>query len=122
MNAKRVQLLAVFLAGSALTLSAPARPGEPSGEGGAAPGGKQARAGKPADAAFFEKEVLPILKANCFKCHGGPRPRGGLSLASRKGLLAGGDLGPAVSLDRPGDSLLLSVSGRESRRPLGADS
>jgi len=72
--------------------------------------------------AFFEKEVLPILKANCFKCHGGPRPRGGLSLASRKGLLAGGDLGPAVSLDRPGDSLLLSVSGRESRRPLGADS
>src|SRR5262249_19014391 len=21
--------------------------------------------------AFFEKEVLPILKANCFKCHGG---------------------------------------------------
>src|SRR5207237_135359 len=37
--------------------------------------GAQAPAGKPTakaeSSAFFEKEVLPVLKANCFKCHGG---------------------------------------------------
>jgi hypothetical protein len=104
MNPKRVHLLVILLAGSAL--AAPVRAGvQPAGA-------KQAALEKPADAgeaAFFDKEVLPILKANCYKCHGGPRPRGGLSLASRKGLLTGGDLGPAVSLEKPGDSLLLKA-------------
>jgi hypothetical protein len=56
---------------------------------------------------FFEQEVLPILKANCFKCHGNGKARGGLSLASRAGVLKGGDLGPAVSLTQPDDSVLL---------------
>jgi hypothetical protein len=104
MNPRRVRLLVILLAGSALAASA--------GSGRQPPGARPAAPGDPADArgaAFFEKEVLPILKANCFKCHGGPRPRGRLSLASRKGLLTGGDLGPAVSLEKPGDSLLLKA-------------
>jgi hypothetical protein len=99
MNCVRVSLLLLLLAGSALALSARADE-------------KQAGAGKPADArgaALFEKEVLPILKVHCFKCHGGPKPRGGLSLASRQGLLAGGDLGSAVAPEKPGDSLLLKA-------------
>jgi hypothetical protein len=58
---------------------------------------------------FFEKEVLPILKANCFKCHGNGKARGGLSLASRAGVLKGGDLGPAVSLTQPEESVLLKA-------------
>jgi hypothetical protein len=58
---------------------------------------------------FFEKEVLPILKTSCFRCHADGKTRGGLSLASRAGLLKGGDLGPVVSLDRPEESLLLSA-------------
>src|SRR5262245_34932736 len=54
--------------------------------------------------AFFEKEVLPILKDNCFKCHSDPKKlRGSLSLASRAGILKGGDLGPAVDLQKPDD-------------------
>src|SRR5437660_10067215 len=61
------------------------------------------------DVAFFEKEVLPLLKANCFKCHGDKKVRGGLSLASRAGLLKGGDTGPAVSAQHPADSLLLKA-------------
>src|SRR5262249_18268204 len=61
----------------------------------------------PQEAAFFEKEVLPILKANCFKCHGDGKARGGLSLTSRQGLLEGGERGPAVSLQKPDESLLL---------------
>ncbi len=59
------------------------------------------------EVAFFEKEVLPILKANCFKCHGEGKKRGGLDLTRRAGVLEGGDLGPAVALDRPETSRLL---------------
>jgi len=59
--------------------------------------------------AFFEKEVLPILKANCFKCHGEGKVRGGLSLVSRAGILKGGDLGPAVDLQKPDASVLLKA-------------
>jgi mono/diheme cytochrome c family protein len=61
------------------------------------------------DIAFFEKEVLPILKANCYKCHGEGRPRGGLRLNSRENLLQGGDTGPAISLEKPEESLLLKA-------------
>src|SRR5438270_13176674 len=61
------------------------------------------------DAAFFERQVLPILKQNCFKCHGEGKLRGGLRLTSREGLLKGGDSGPAVSLDKPEQSRLLQA-------------
>jgi hypothetical protein len=57
--------------------------------------------------AFFDKEVLPLLKANCYKCHADGKARGGLSLADRASLLKGGETGPAISLERPEDSLLL---------------
>jgi mono/diheme cytochrome c family protein len=63
-----------------------------------------------ADVALFEKEVLPLLKANCFKCHGGgDKLRGNLRLTDRDAILKGGDSGPAVSLDKPGNSRLLQA-------------
>lgn len=59
---------------------------------------------------FFEKQVQPILKARCLKCHGGEvKIRGGLRLSSRAALLKGGDQGPAVELKTPADSLLLQA-------------
>jgi hypothetical protein len=57
----------------------------------------------------FDKEVLPILKANCYRCHAEGKKRGGLSLASRASLLQGGDRGPVVSLARPDESRLLAA-------------
>lgn len=56
--------------------------------------------------AFFDKEVQPILKANCVSCHTGEDASGGLDLNSRMAILKGGASGPAVV---PGDlkSLLL---------------
>jgi hypothetical protein len=59
---------------------------------------------------FFEKQVQPILKARCLKCHGGEEKiRGGLRLTSRANVLKGGDQGPAAQLEKAGESLLLAA-------------
>src|SRR5690349_4879915 len=59
--------------------------------------------------AFYEKDVLPILKANCFKCHADGKNKGNFSLSTRAAILKGGDLGPAVILDKPAGSPLLNA-------------
>lgn len=64
----------------------------------------------PAKTAFLESRVQPILKARCLKCHGGEsKVRGNFRLDSREAILRGGDLGPAVALDRPNESLFLQA-------------
>src|SRR5262245_46393196 len=60
-------------------------------------------------ARFFETQVQPIFQANCATCHGGERVRGGLRLTNREEVLKGGERGPAVTLDKPSDSLLLKA-------------
>ena len=60
--------------------------------------------------AFFKDQVQPLLVEHCFKCHGGKgKPKAGLFLTSRTGVLKGGDAGPAVSLEAPHESLLLEA-------------
>jgi hypothetical protein len=51
---------------------------------------------------FFEKEIRPLLEERCLECHSqkSGKTKGGLSLASREGLLRGGESGPAAV---PGD-------------------
>ena len=66
-----------------------------------APPSDKAKRFSAAQVAFFEKDVLPILKANCFKCHGGSKVRGGLRLNSRETILKGGDTGPAIVPGKP---------------------
>ena len=62
------------------------------------------------DVTFFEKEVLPILKANCFACHGSEKKlQGGLKLTTRDDILKGGESGPAFDLKQPEESLLLQA-------------
>ncbi|HJT77329.1 MAG TPA: PSD1 and planctomycete cytochrome C domain-containing protein, partial [Gemmataceae bacterium] len=48
-------------------------------------------------APLFEKDVLPIFRADCLRCHGGAKQKAGLDLRSRGALLKGGDSGPAVA-------------------------
>jgi hypothetical protein len=52
----------------------------------------------PAGLEFFEKNIRPIFTERCYECHSKEKgvSKGGLILDSRLGLLAGGDLGPAV--------------------------
>lgn len=62
--------------------------------------------------AFFERDVQPILRAHCAECHiDTDKPKAGLYLGSRRGLLHGGDRGPAVQLDDPQSSVLLAAVG-----------
>jgi ankyrin repeat protein len=45
----------------------------------------------------FAADVLPILQRSCIECHSGDKPKGGLHLDSRDGMLKGGRSGePAV--------------------------
>src|SRR5438128_4037085 len=54
----------------------------------------------------FEREVLPILQANCVTCHGEKLKKNGLDLRTLDSLLKGGESGPAVTPGSAKDSLL----------------
>lgn len=59
---------------------------------------------------FFENQVQPILQTNCLRCHGGgEKASGKLRLTSREEALKGGISGPAINLEKPGESLLLKA-------------
>ena len=63
-----------------------------------------------AEIAFFETKVRPILVEHCYKCHGkGDSIKGGLRLTHRRGLVDGGDSGPAFAATSPDTSLLLAA-------------
>jgi hypothetical protein len=75
----------------------------------------------------FDKDILPLLKASCVRCHGEQKPRGGLRLDSRDAILKGGRDGKMIV---PGDSqksLLVASAARmddsiampPKRRPRG---
>ncbi len=52
-----------------------------------------------------------LLARRCGKCHDDATAKGGLSLASAAGLLAGGDSGPTIVPGKPEESLLLAAVG-----------
>src|SRR5262245_2174601 len=58
---------------------------------------------------FFERKIRPLLAQHCFSCHGRGQKKGGLSLDSREGMLAGGDSGTAAVLGKPDESLLIEA-------------
>ena len=52
-----------------------------------------------------------LLSNRCGTCHDDATAKGGLSLVSAAGLLAGGDSGPAIVAGRPEESLLIAAVG-----------
>ena len=57
----------------------------------------------------FVHDVAPILREHCGKCHLGSNKKGGLSLNTRAGLLAGGDDGKVIEPGHSDKSRLLAV-------------
>lgn len=53
------------------------------------------------------ERFLSILTRRCAPCHNGQLNNGGLSLATREGLLKGGGRGPAIVPGHPEQSLLI---------------
>jgi mono/diheme cytochrome c family protein len=49
----------------------------------------------------YDKDILPLFKASCVRCHGSEKPRGGLTLDTLDAVLKGGKQGKMVI---PGDS------------------
>ena len=65
----------------------------------------------PADQAFFEAKIRPLLIEKCYKCHShdADKVKGGLMLDTKEGWMAGGDTGPAINPGKPDDSLLIEA-------------
>lgn len=87
-------VLALALAGSALDSGVVAFDDPPT-------------AAESAKAIVFESDVVPILRAYCWKCHGGEGRAAGLDMRTLPLLLAGGKTGPALVRGAPDESLIL---------------
>jgi len=70
-----------------------------------------ARAGgvDPASVEFYTKNVQPILQTNCYRCHGAPNHRGGLTIDTQAGMMKGGHDGPVIVPGDPAKSLLITL-------------
>jgi mono/diheme cytochrome c family protein len=72
----------------------------------------------PARAASFAKDVAPILKASCSKCHSGKESKGGVDLSSYAAMKKGGKGGPVFVEGDPDKSpLVTSISGDKPDMP-----
>ena len=59
----------------------------------------------------FDKDIAPVFKASCVRCHGAERPRAQLRLDTLEGVLKGTKQGPVLAAGDSANSLLVkSVS------------
>lgn len=57
----------------------------------------------------FDKDIAPIFKASCVRCHGAERPRAQLRLDSLDGVLKGAKQGSVVTAGNSANSLLVKA-------------
>ncbi len=66
----------------------------------------------------FREDIAPIFEQRCLSCHNEAEKKGGLSLQTEKGALAGGENGIAIMRGKPAESLLLDyISGDKPEMP-----
>lgn len=95
--------------------------GEAAGGQATGNGGGRMAPGAPTEAtALYTTQVLPILKANCYRCHGGMNHRGGLNVQTQAGMMRGGKSGVDVIAGDPEHSKLLTSMRHEgtSEKPM----
>ncbi len=64
------------------------------------------RGGETKEAPSLEREILPLFKLRCQKCHGPIKPKGKLNLSSARSLARGGESGPAIVPGKLDESLI----------------
>ena len=57
----------------------------------------------------YAREVVPILEANCIRCHSPAQQEGGLLLDSYEDLITGGDSGAAITPGNAAASRLVAM-------------
>ena len=55
----------------------------------------------------FDKDIAPILRDHCVKCHGVETRKGGLDLRTVASITQGGDTGEAIVPGKSGESLVI---------------
>ena len=60
----------------------------------------------------FERDIYPILEANCIACHNQALSESDLILEDSKAIMKGGSAGPSVVACKPEESLLFNVAAR----------
>jgi len=66
----------------------------------------------------FEHDIRPLLKKNCFQCHGEDKKlKGDLDLRLRKAMLKGGKDGPALKLGDHANSPIFSLTAKGDMPP-----
>lgn len=60
----------------------------------------------------FGKDIVPLFKASCLRCHGDQKPKGGLRLDSLDSVLKGGHDGKMVVPGDSKNSLLVAAAAR----------
>jgi mono/diheme cytochrome c family protein len=72
--------------------------------------------------ASFSKDVLPILRAACSKCHDSKNRKGGLDLSTYETVKKGGKGGAGFTPGNPDKSpIVFSISGDKPEMPKKAD-
>ncbi|MHC4875443.1 MAG: PSD1 and planctomycete cytochrome C domain-containing protein [Planctomycetota bacterium] len=67
----------------------------------------------------FEKDILPIFRAKCIRCHAGVEPKAGLNLTRPSALLSGGKSGAAIRIRAAEFSLLYEKVTSGEMPPVG---
>jgi len=57
----------------------------------------------------FDKDISPIFKTSCVRCHGAERPKAGLRLDTLEGVLKGTRKGPILTAGDSANSLLVKA-------------
>jgi WD40 repeat protein/mono/diheme cytochrome c family protein len=74
-------------------------------------------AGQAPPTADYARDVLPILEANCVRCHSPAQREGGLLLDTYEDLVQGGDSGKAIAPgDAAGSRLVAMIEGRAKKK------
>ena len=70
----------------------------------------------------YEKEIVPIFKANCLSCHKPDKKKGKLDMSTYADLMKGGKQGSPIKAGDPAKSLLVEmISGNEPEMPEKGD-